>query len=185
MPIVGYTPSVPASVSPTWPGGDSDPFIAILDSMSGTLIRTTYLGGNGIDVGYAIAVDPQQNVIVVGQTSSYDFPAYNGFEPITEAMVAFVTKLDFGLHIAPPLLPGASPMSPRPASAADTCGATCPAAPDPTTAYYFFSAVYGGQLMSTPADIGLRGWHPDDVRTITTVTTIAARPPFPHKPIPL
>ena len=85
-----------------WPGGDTDPFIAILNSQTGTLIRSTYLGGNGTDVGYAIAVDPQQNVIVAGKTNSFNFPAYNGFEPITEAYVAFVTKLDFGLHIDTP-----------------------------------------------------------------------------------
>ena len=186
MPIVGYTPSVPASVSPTWPGGDSDPFIAILDSINGTLIRTSYLGGSGIDFGYAIAVDPQQNVIVAGQTSSFDFPAYNGFEPITEAMVAFVTKLDFGLHIAPPILPGASPMSPRLPSSADTCGSmSCPATPDPTSTYYFFSAVYGGQLVAPwatwPAAGGVYPYIPWDSATnayATTGYTKIAVPPY-------
>ena len=147
----GYCPDLThPSAAPTWPNGDNDPFIAILDSQTGTLIRFTYLGGNGLDYGYAIAVDTQQNVIVAGKTSSFNFPAYNGFEPITEVSVAFVTKLDFGLHIAPPILPGASPMSPRVASATDTCGSICPATPDPTTAYYFFSAVYGGQLVAPP-----------------------------------
>ncbi|MGA2962417.1 MAG: choice-of-anchor D domain-containing protein [Candidatus Korobacteraceae bacterium] len=152
MPIVGYTadPNYP-SISPNYPGGDYDPFIAILNSQTGALIRSTYLGGNGTDNGYAIAVDPQQNVIVAGKAGSFNFPTYNGFEPITEAYVAFVTKLDFGLHIAPPILPGASPMSPRVPSNTDTCGATCPSTPDPTKAYFFFSAVYGGQLVAPPA----------------------------------
>ena len=170
MPIVGYTASVPASVSPTWPGGDSDPFIAILDSSTGTLIRTTYLGGNGIDAGYAITVDPQQNVIVAGKTSSFNFPAYNGFEPITEAYVAFVTKLDFGLHIAPPILNGASPMSPRAASLTDHCGSTCPATPDPTATYYFFSAVYGGQLVAPPPTWSYQSGVTIAYGTITEVT---------------
>ena len=134
-------------------GGDSDAFIAILDSSNGTLLNATYLGGNGIDSGNAIAVDPQQNVIVAGQTNSFNFPAYNGFEPITETYVAFVTKLDFGLHIAPPLVKGASPMSPRQPSKTDTAcspGQPCPPAPDPSHIYYFFSAVYGGQLVAPP-----------------------------------
>ncbi len=183
MPIVGYhaDPNHP-SASPNWPSGDTDPFIAILDSKTGIVIRSTYLGGNGTDEGNAIAVDPQQNVIVAGKTSSFNFPAYNGFEPITEAYVAFVTKLDFGLHIAPPLLTGASPMSPRPASAADTCGSLCPATPDPTIAYFFFSAVYGGQLVAPPPTWAYSIGVPIASGTITEVTPYCptTTPPTPY-----
>jgi hypothetical protein len=138
-------------------GGDSDAFIAILDSTTGALIRSTYLGGNLADTAYAITVDPQQNVTVVGQTNSFNFPAYNGFEPITESYVAFVTKLDFGLHIdkpsaTAPLYYGSSPMTRRHASSTDSCpsGNPCPATPNPNLTYYFFSAVYGGQLVAPP-----------------------------------
>src|SRR5436305_1656118 len=128
-------------------GGDSDAFISILNS-SGTLVRETYLGGTNIDQGLAIAVDQQQNVSAVGQTCSSDFPAYQSIQAKVEHCVGFVTKLDFGLHIAGPILPGASPVSPRPVSLTDTnCsfGALCPATPDPTQTYYFFSALFGGQ----------------------------------------
>lgn len=148
LALVGLTPSSPVGHSPTYNGGESDAFIAILDSNNGTLIRSTYLGGSLPEEGYGIAVDTQQNVIVVGQTESDDFPAYNGFEPKTEDYVAFATKLDFGLHIPPPLLPGASAMTPRAPSLSDSCGLVCPATPDPTKTYYFFSYVYGGQLVA-------------------------------------
>jgi hypothetical protein len=186
MPVVGYysDPSYPSS-SPYWPGGDSDPFVVILDSQAGTLIRSTYLGGGGADYGYTIAVDPQQNVIVGGQTSSGDFPAYNGFEPKTEPMVGFVTKLDFGLHIAPKILPGASAMSPRPHSNTESCGVTCPAVPDPTKAYFFFSAVYGGQLVAPPQTWN---WQPNTTVAYGTITTIQpyctqTTPPTTYSPL--
>ena len=133
--------------SSAYNGGDSDAFISILNS-TGTLLRETYLGGTNIDQGFGITVDQQQNVTGVGQTCSSDFPAYNSIEAKVEACVAFITKLDFGLHIAGPILPGASPVSPRHASLTDTncsTGALCPATPDATQTYYFFSTLFGGQ----------------------------------------
>jgi hypothetical protein len=153
--VVGSTNFPDMPLAGSYNGGDHDAFIVILNSVTGALIRSTYLGGGSDDQGYAIAVDPQQNVIVAGQTASFDFPAYNGFEPIVEKYVAFVTKLDFGLHIdrpsaVAPLLYGSSPMSYRHASATDSCGngSPCPATPNPNLIYYFFSAVYGGQLVA-------------------------------------
>ena len=79
-------------------------------------------------------------MIVVGQTCSGNFPAYNAFETMVEDCVAFVTKLDNALDIGSKVLPigtaghidaEASAMSPAPASTA--------------TATYYFSEVYGGQ----------------------------------------
>ena len=134
-------------------GGDSDAFISILNS-SGTLLRETYLGGSNIDQGFGITVDQQQNVATVGQTCSSDFPAYNSLEGKVERCVAFITKLDFGLHIAAPILPGASPVSPRAVSLTDTncsTGALCPATPDATQTYYFFSTIFGGQPLPPEA----------------------------------
>jgi len=143
----------PTDHTSTYNGGDSDAFIAILNN-SGALVRETYLGGSNIDQGFGITVDQQQNVTAVGQTCSSDFPAYNSIEAKVEACVAFVTKLDFGLHIAGPILPGASPVSPRHASLTDTncsTGALCPATPDATQTYYFFSTLFGGQLLPPEA----------------------------------
>lgn len=134
-------------------GGDHDAFIMVLNSTNGTMVRSTYLGGSDDDQGYAIAVDSQQNVTAVGQTKSFNFPFYNGFQPMTETYVAFVTKLDAGLHIAARILPGASAISPRRSSLTDTncsTGALCPAAPNVGQTYYFFSAAFGGQLVPPP-----------------------------------
>ncbi|HEX7958504.1 MAG TPA: SBBP repeat-containing protein [Terriglobales bacterium] len=143
------TPGTAPAHCTCYSGGDSDAFISILTN-GGALIRETYLGGSNIDQGFGITVDQKQNVSVVGQTCSSDFPAYNSIEAKVEACVAFITKLDFGLHIAGPILPGASPVSPRPASLTDTncsTGALCPATPDATQTYYFFSTLFGGQLL--------------------------------------
>jgi hypothetical protein len=190
MPLAGLLPSAYPQHSSTYNGGDSDVFIAILDSTTGTLIRSTYLGGSMADIGSAIAVDPQQNVVVAGQTNSFNFPTYNGFEPITEAYVAFVTKLDFGLHIAAPVLPsqggiptaGAwpSPMTPRVGSDTElNCGGPiCPSVANPASTYYFFSAVYGGQLVappptwSYPLDASTTNPYAVPYGTITTITPV-------------
>src|SRR5579884_553286 len=137
----------PTDHSSAYNGGDSDAFISILNS-TGALVRETYLGGSNIDQGLAIAVDQQQNVSAVGQTCSSDFPAYNSIQAKVEHCVAFITKLDFGLHIAGPVLPGASPVSPRAASLTDTScssGALCPATPNAAQTHYFFSTLFGGQ----------------------------------------
>jgi len=112
-------------------GGDSDAFIVIL-AADGTLVRSSYLGGGSADAGYSIAVDHASpaNVIIVGQTCSNDFPAYNAFATKIEACVAFVTKLDNALDIAPPLASDASALTPPPTVPGKT---------------YYFSEFFGGQ----------------------------------------
>lgn len=143
----------PTDHSSAYNGGDSDAFVTILNP-DGSVLRETYLGGSNIDQGFGITVDQQQNVSVVGQTCSSDFPAYNSIQAKVEACVAFITKLDFGLHIAGPILPGASPVSFRHPSLTDTnCsyGALCPSTPDATQTYYFFSTLFGGQSLAPEA----------------------------------
>jgi PKD repeat protein len=54
----------------------------------------TYLGGSSADYGNAIAVDPQGNLYVAGQTYSSDFPAVGGPGGTGGLPCAFVTKLD-------------------------------------------------------------------------------------------
>jgi len=115
----------------TWRGGDSDAFITIL-AADGSILRTSYLGGSGADTGYGIAVDSSNNVTVVGQTCSSDFPGYNAFETKIETCVAFIAKLDNNLDIGVPPGHGASALSPL---------STTPSG----TVTYFFSEFYGGQ----------------------------------------
>ncbi|HUJ20531.1 MAG TPA: SBBP repeat-containing protein, partial [Bryobacteraceae bacterium] len=59
-----------------------DAFVAKFSS-SGMLVWATYLGGKGSDMGQAIAVDAQGNVIIAGSTSSADFPVTAGALDVT------------------------------------------------------------------------------------------------------
>ena len=69
-----------------------------LNSTGSGLIYSTYLGGNGIDQGFGIAVDSAGNAYVTGQTQSLDFPTTPGaFDTTSFAandISCFVTKLN-------------------------------------------------------------------------------------------
>jgi Glucodextranase, domain B/Beta-propeller repeat/Bacterial Ig-like domain (group 2) len=59
------------------------------------LAYSTYLGGNGTDDGFGIAVDATGNAYVVGQTTSTNFPMLNGYTSSANANgIAFVSKLN-------------------------------------------------------------------------------------------
>ena len=72
-----------------------DAFVAKLDS-TGQLEYSTFLGGNGHDFGYDIAVDVAGNAYVTGETSSPDFNTTAS--PLQAALLgsrdAFVTKIN-------------------------------------------------------------------------------------------
>jgi hypothetical protein len=74
-----------------------DAFVTKLNAAGNALLYSTYLGGSGVDIGSAIAVDPGGNAYVTGYTSSTNFPTRN---PLQSALGtgatqnAFVTKLD-------------------------------------------------------------------------------------------
>jgi hypothetical protein len=55
-------------------GGSTDVFIAKLSADGSKLLYSTYLGGSGADVGYGIALDPEDNIYITGDTNSTDFP---------------------------------------------------------------------------------------------------------------
>jgi len=55
------------------PAFDRDSFVAKF-SPDGRLLWSTYLGGNGEDLGYGVAPDNAGNVYVGGRTTSTDFP---------------------------------------------------------------------------------------------------------------
>ena len=65
FPLVG--PALPPG------GGPQDAFVTALNP-AGIPIYSTYLGGNGTDIGYGIAVDPIGNAVVTGSTNSPNLP---------------------------------------------------------------------------------------------------------------
>jgi hypothetical protein len=77
------------------PGGGSDVFVAKLSASGTSLVYSTYLGGNGDDIGMGLAVDAAGNVCVTGNTKSTNFPAASPLQPVSGGGTdAFVAKLN-------------------------------------------------------------------------------------------
>ena len=77
-------------------GGGSDAFVAKLNPGGSALVYSTYLGGSGLDRGFAIAIDSTGNAYVTGDTQSSNFPTTVGAFSRTNAGNgdAFVAKLN-------------------------------------------------------------------------------------------
>jgi len=79
-------------------GGYRDAFVAKLNAGGTGLVYSTYLGGNGDDIGNGIALDNSGDAYVTGDTSSTNFPTTTGaFQTSLAGGVstdAFVTKLN-------------------------------------------------------------------------------------------
>ena len=63
--------------------GDRDAFVTKLNP-SGGLVFSTYLGGNGYDYGNAVKSDGSGNAIVLGSTTSTNFPTVSAFDTVGE-----------------------------------------------------------------------------------------------------
>lgn len=59
-----------------------------------TLVYSTYLGGDGSDQAYGIALDAGGSAYVTGRTSAYNFPLVNPLPYPSFASEAFVTKFN-------------------------------------------------------------------------------------------
>ena len=64
-------------------GGGQDAFVAKLNAAGNALVFSTYLGGNGSDAGYGVAVDGFGAIHVVGDTLSTNFPAQSAVQYIS------------------------------------------------------------------------------------------------------
>jgi uncharacterized protein (TIGR03437 family) len=103
-----YQGAPPAKVTGVLPGQWPSAFVTKFSPDGKSLVYSTYLGGNGYDYVYAIAVDSSGSAYVTGQTNSADFPvtpgAYqivcdpdpNTYKPTcySSNVSAFVTKLN-------------------------------------------------------------------------------------------
>src|SRR5438093_28989 len=103
--VTGYTdspsfPTTPGAFQTTFKGGSGDVFVTQLNDSGSALVYSTYLGGNGFDLGFGIAVDSMGSAYVTGSTGSTDFPTTPGaFQtgiggPAEGPNDAFVTKLN-------------------------------------------------------------------------------------------
>ena len=73
-----YQPAPPTKVAGVSPGQWPSAFVTKFSPDGSSLVYSTYLGGNGYDYIYAIAVDSSGNAYVTGETDSPDFPVTNG-----------------------------------------------------------------------------------------------------------
>jgi hypothetical protein len=80
--------------------GGQDAFVAKIDAASMTLDYSTYLGGDKYTASARLAVDSAGNAIVVGSTSSTNFPTLNAFQTTNAGTSgnfsydAFISRLD-------------------------------------------------------------------------------------------
>jgi len=80
--------------------GKADAFAAVISADGSRLTYSTYVGGSGDDGALGVAVDAQGNVILAGQTWSFDFPVPGGVKaPAGQLGDVFVAKL------TPPVVP--------------------------------------------------------------------------------
>ena len=97
--VTGQTSSVNfPTLNPTQPtlaGGGEDAFVTALNATGTALMFSTYAGGSGSDNGVGIALDALNNIYVVGDTTSADFPVTpNAFQTIPEGSSdVFVLKV--------------------------------------------------------------------------------------------
>jgi Beta-propeller repeat len=78
-------------------GVGTDAFVAKLDPAqagAASLVYSTYLGGDGADTGFGIAVDSSGSAYVTGETTSTDFNLVDAYEGNDTGTDAFLTKLN-------------------------------------------------------------------------------------------
>jgi hypothetical protein len=98
--ITGYTASTDfPTVNPVQPVnnlGIYDVFVSKINATGSALVYSTYLGGSGLDKGFAIAVDNAGSTYLTGVTSSGNFPTTPGaFQTsLGGRSNAFVTKIN-------------------------------------------------------------------------------------------
>ncbi len=95
--VVGFTSATNFPVSSPLQStqqGAGDAFISAFTS-TGSIVFSTYLGGNGSDSASGVALDSSGNIYLTGSTASTNFPTLNAFQSTRAGVVdAFVTKIN-------------------------------------------------------------------------------------------
>jgi len=101
--VVGDTassnfPTTADAIQPARASSNNDAFVTVLNSTGTALLYSSYLGGTGNtsggDKAFGIALDSNEDVIVVGQTDSSDFPTKNPAQAAKAGLFeGFVTKI--------------------------------------------------------------------------------------------
>jgi PKD repeat protein len=95
------------AIQSTYGGGDGDVFVTKLTPQGDSLSYSTFFGGSGSDVGYAIALDSNLNAYITGRTSG-NFPTIkaiqNNFgEGSSDAFVARINasgdRIDYSTYL--------------------------------------------------------------------------------------
>jgi hypothetical protein len=110
--VTGYTFSTNYDVTPgavqTVYDNTAEVFVTKLNSTGNSLMYSTYLGGDGYEEAYAIAIDGTGVAYITGNTSSSDFDvtpgAFHAVDPDSMSGEVFVTKICLSTI---PLQPGA------------------------------------------------------------------------------
>jgi hypothetical protein len=89
-----YFPTTIGAFAENYNGGDYDGFVVKLDAQGSKVLLGTFLGGSGTDWGLDLAMEPYGNVVVVGPTTSSNFPTTPGSLPWGGQGDVFVTNLD-------------------------------------------------------------------------------------------
>lgn len=95
--VAGYTTSTIFPLMAPIQGtrrGPQDAFLYKLNAAGNSLIYSTYIGGSDEDLGYRVALDPQNAAYLYGYTKSTDFPVRSAFQSTLGGKIdAFVTKI--------------------------------------------------------------------------------------------
>lgn len=93
--VTGYTSSTdfPTLGPYQTDQASADGFVFKLSAVGNALVYSTYLGGPGSDISWAIDVDAAGNAYVTGQTDTSGFPTLTPIQLHQDSIDAFVTKL--------------------------------------------------------------------------------------------
>ena len=108
--VAGHTTSTTFPIKHAYQyyySGNYDVFISLIDK-NGTIISSSYLGGNAQDQAVGVGVDPSNNIVVGGFTLSSDFPTLNAYQSSMSGFNdLFISKFELDLT-----LPDVTPPNP-------------------------------------------------------------------------